>query len=143
MAGKKKGQKVAKPPESEDQLADAPPDEAPAPTAKKRKERAAEIPWAKNPQWTQAIIDEFTNNDTLRRNLFSETTAEAKADGRPKTKHGKLGKAAYHGQLAKVVFSEVDNTLKVDKERVADYESEPARYAGSVGSHHAQYVIIA
>lgn len=105
---------------------------------KQRKPRAKEIPWAKNHVWTHAVIARLLEDPVLRRNTFSESTAEAKADGRSKAKFGKSSKSVYFEELAQGLFGQEDDLLKIDVERVEDFKKDPKRYGQSVRSHFAR-----
>ncbi|KAG8911938.1 hypothetical protein FRC01_005388 [Tulasnella sp. 417] len=104
---------------------------------KQRKPRAKEIPWAKNQVWTRAVITRLLEDPTLCRNTFSESTAEAKANGHSKAKFGKSSKSVYFEELAQSLFGQEDPFLKIDAECVEDFKKDPKRYGQSVRSHFA------
>ncbi|KAJ7712075.1 hypothetical protein B0H14DRAFT_2547008, partial [Mycena olivaceomarginata] len=85
------------------------------------------INWEKNPQWTDSIIQYCTENPTFRRKLFSDSTAEAKKEGRSK-EVAKDGKTIQYGVLAKYIFEE-------DPSEQARYFNDPGKYTTSVETH--------
>jgi hypothetical protein len=66
--------------------------------------RSPEIQWAKNPDWTFALIEFLGDNVGFRLKLFSDSTADAVREGRPKLT-AKDSKGQQYAVLAKHVFS--------------------------------------
>ncbi|KAJ7189670.1 hypothetical protein GGX14DRAFT_580529 [Mycena pura] len=117
---------------------------APAAAPKKRRSRAKAAPetiddssdvepagrtqrvqvnWIKNPDWTHAIVEYLNDNPSFRIKLFSDSTADAKKEKRPK-QTAKDGKAVQFGVLAKHIFAD-------DPKEQARYANDPAKYATS------------
>ncbi|KAJ7443069.1 hypothetical protein B0H11DRAFT_2204324 [Mycena galericulata] len=82
------------------------------------------VNWVQNPQWTRSIITYLTDNPPFRIKLFSDSTADAKQDGRAKLV-GKDGKPQQFAILGAYVFSE-------DPKEQARYANNPGKYATSV-----------
>ncbi|KAJ7797823.1 hypothetical protein B0H13DRAFT_1555827, partial [Mycena leptocephala] len=59
--------------------------------------------WVQNPHWTENLIAYLSENPDFRRKLFSNSTAEAKQEGRKKLV-GKDGKPQQYALLAKNIF---------------------------------------
>ncbi|KAJ7762087.1 hypothetical protein B0H16DRAFT_1219621, partial [Mycena metata] len=76
---------------------------------------------------TDHLVEYLTDNPEFRRKLFSDSTAEAKKDGRTKAT-AKDGKSAQYGDLAKDIFED-------DPQEQARYTNDPEKYATSVEIH--------
>ncbi|KAH7903797.1 hypothetical protein BJ138DRAFT_986383, partial [Hygrophoropsis aurantiaca] len=91
--------------------------------------KAPQISWVNDPTRTDRILDWFDANpmDTLK--LFSDSTSEAKEEGRS-VQTGKSSKTVYHKAIATAVFS-------VDKDTAirADFAVHPVRYQKSLASY--------
>jgi hypothetical protein len=85
---------------------------------------APEIQWTKNPDWTFALIEYLGDNVGFRLKLFSDSTADAVREGRPKLT-AKDSKGHQHGLLAKHIFSAKPG-------QSALYLQNPGRYAVAV-----------
>ncbi|KAJ7195660.1 hypothetical protein GGX14DRAFT_474648 [Mycena pura] len=92
-------------------------------TTKAKKTRET-VNWIKNPNWTDDIITYLSEDPAFRIKLFSDSTADAKQDGRRKLV-GKDGKPQMYAQLAKHIFAD-------DPDEQARYLNNPAKYATSV-----------
>ncbi len=75
--------------------------------------------------------------DSLWQNLFSDSTADAKANNQDQIKHAKQPKAYYLEELARILFGGVDVELGIDAGLVADFEADPKHY-GALGGTHVQ-----
>ncbi|KAJ6540369.1 hypothetical protein B0H19DRAFT_864045, partial [Mycena capillaripes] len=82
------------------------------------------VNWAKNQQWTDQLVAYLSDNPDFRRKLFSDSTAAAKKEKRPKLV-AKDGKVVQYGVLAKHIFEE-------DPKERARYHNDPSKYATSV-----------
>ncbi|KAJ7476798.1 hypothetical protein FB451DRAFT_1397032 [Mycena latifolia] len=82
-----------------------------------------QINWVKNIRWTHSLVTYLCENPIFRIKLFSDSTAEAKKEGRTK-QVAKDGKAVRCGVLAKYIFAE-------DPNERARYQNDPAKYATS------------
>ncbi|KAF7291262.1 hypothetical protein MIND_01270000 [Mycena indigotica] len=91
------------------------------------KKRAAAIQWEKNPDWTNISLAVLKDDPKLRLKLFSDSTQDAKKEGRTKTV-GADGKKQLFGQFAKKVFEHSDMKTKYP-DVVTEYEKDPQRYA--------------
>ena len=49
--------------------------------------RAPYIEWLKNPDWMWALVDYLTDHPSFRKQLFSDSTAEAKKGSRKRLSH--------------------------------------------------------
>ena len=85
-----------------------------------KRQRAPEIHWLKNPNWTHTLIAYLGNHVAFRLKLFSDSTADAVKEGRPKHT-AKEGKAQQYGVLAKHIFS-------AEPGQSALYLQNPGRY---------------
>ncbi|KAF6744798.1 hypothetical protein DFP72DRAFT_784611, partial [Ephemerocybe angulata] len=65
--------------------------------------RGPSIPWDKHIEWVQAAIRYIQENPTFRLKLFSDSTGEAKAEGRKKVANAD-GKLQLYQDLANVIF---------------------------------------
>lgn len=86
--------------------------------------RAPDIQWAKNPQWTQSIINYLTNHLLFRIKLFSDSTRDSVKEGRTKIV-AKDGRPQHYATLAKHVFAEEESMKDA-------YALQPSRFATSV-----------
>ncbi|KAJ6469271.1 hypothetical protein C8R45DRAFT_771134, partial [Mycena sanguinolenta] len=91
----------------------------------KRPQRV-QVKWEKNTHWTDSLVQYLTDNPSFRKKLFSDSTAEAKAEKRPKLVAND-GKAIQYGFLAQHIFES-------DPQEGACYNNNPAKYATSVES---------
>ncbi|KAF9506509.1 hypothetical protein BS47DRAFT_1367344 [Hydnum rufescens UP504] len=80
------------------------------------------IPWAKNPEWTDLIINALKNNEKLRHDLFGSTLKKKKITG---LKISGVPKSDHHLALAEVIF-------KDDKVFGSEWIANPTRLATSV-----------
>jgi hypothetical protein len=86
--------------------------------------RAPEIHWAKNPHWTFTLIEFLGDNVGFRLKLFSDSTADAVREGRPKLT-AKESKSQQHAILAKHIFAS-------EPGQSALYLQNPGRYSTAV-----------
>ena len=66
--------------------------------------RAPDIQWTKNPDWTYTLIAYLGDHVSFRLKLFSDSTADATKEGRPKLT-AKDGKIQQYTVLAKHIFA--------------------------------------
>lgn len=90
----------------------------------KGKKKREQVNWAKNPKWTDTLVEYLCDNPSFRIKLFSDSTAEAKKEGRAK-QVAKDGKAIQCGVLAKHIFAN-------DPNERARYSNDNAKYTTSV-----------
>ena len=86
--------------------------------------RAPYIEWLKNPDWTWALVDYLTDHPSFRKQLFSDSTAEAKKGSRKKA----ATRPQQYAVLAKYIFEN-------DATQSALYAANPARFVTSVEAH--------
>ncbi|KAJ6471178.1 hypothetical protein DFH09DRAFT_1220511 [Mycena vulgaris] len=82
------------------------------------------VNWIQNPSWTEALITYLCEHPEFRIKLFSDSTAEAKQQGRPKLV-GKDGRPQQYTVLAAYIFKE-------DEKEQVRYASNPPKYATAV-----------
>jgi hypothetical protein len=87
-------------------------------------QRAPDIQWAKNPDWTFTLIAYLGDNVVFRLKLFSDSTADATKEGR--VKHtAKDGKVQQYAALAKHIFA-------AEPHQSVLYLQNPGRYGLAV-----------
>jgi hypothetical protein len=112
--------------------------EAAKPEAKvEKKPRAKPIKWDDNKEWTQRAINYLLENPTFRKKLFSDSTTEAKEEGRKKVQ-GHEGKIILYGIVAQAIFMHEDS----DQETRLEYEADPNKFARSTQQQFARFVSI-
>ncbi|KAK7022504.1 hypothetical protein R3P38DRAFT_2780517 [Favolaschia claudopus] len=112
--------------------------------------RSDTIPWSDNPAWLGAAVDYLTDNPSFRLKLFSDSTEDAKVEGRAK-KQAKESKIGMYSTLCDHVFSgpevsdedeeeiEVDDSdCVVDAEWRQKYKEDPSRFAKSLQQQFAR-----
>ncbi|KAK7467555.1 hypothetical protein VKT23_004608 [Stygiomarasmius scandens] len=87
------------------------------------------ISWDKDLTRTDRLLDKLENDVSLRNKLFSDSSENAKSEGRRK-QVSKTGKLDLHRVLAKAVF---ENDAKEDVRE--DYKANPDKYAKSVENY--------
>jgi hypothetical protein len=92
------------------------------------------VNWIQNPVWTSSLITYLTNDPPFRIRLFSDSTADAKQQGRAKLV-GKDGKQQQYAVLAAYVFSE-------DPKEQARYANNPGKYATAVETRFRRRVVL-
>jgi hypothetical protein len=102
------------------------------PDAPKRK-RAPEIQWAKNPDWTFTLITYLGDHLSFRLKLFSDSTADAAKEGRPK-QTAKDGKVQQYAVLAKHIFA-------TEPGQSALYLQNPGRFGLAVETRLRRYCL--
>lgn len=95
-------------------------------------ERAKPLKWEDNKEWTQHAIAHLLANVKFRLKLFSDSTTDAKEQGRRKVQNGE-GKAILYGELAEAIF-----TADPNPEIWADYKANPTRYTRSTQQQFQQ-----
>ncbi|KAF9512566.1 hypothetical protein BS47DRAFT_1363109 [Hydnum rufescens UP504] len=83
------------------------------------------IPWAKNPEWTDTIINALKNDDKLQHDLFSSTLKKKKSGG---FRISGVPKSDHHLALAKLIF-------KDDKVFGPEWLTNPNHLGTSVNGH--------
>lgn len=121
--GSQKSNRKARAPNEDDT---EPGKDAKVPAAK----RDDPILWERNSVWTWAAINFLTENPAFRIKLFSDSTAQAKAEGRRKVSNG-TGAAQLYQQMAEAVFSDIP-------EMKAKYEANPTKYGKSMQQHFSR-----
>ena len=86
--------------------------------------RAPDIQWTKNPDWTYTLIAYLGDHVSFRLKLFSDSTADATREGRPKLT-AKDGKVQQYAVLAKHIFA-------AEPGQSALYLQNPGRYGTAV-----------
>ena len=104
--------------------ADAPP----------KHQRAPDIQWAKNPDWTDTLLEYLHDNVAFQIKLFSNSTADATKQARVKLT-AKDGKAQQYAVLAKYIFATEPGQSSL-------YLQNSSRYALAVETHLRQSVIL-
>ena len=82
------------------------------------------IEWVKHPEWTWSLVTYLTDHPIFRAKLFSDSTADAAREGRPKAQ-AKEGKSFQYATLAQHIFEH--DPLQAD-----GYKTKPTRYLTSV-----------
>jgi hypothetical protein len=100
------------------------------PEAPKSK-RAPDIQWAKNPDWTYTLIAYLGDHVSFRLKLFSDSTADATKEGRPKLT-AKDGKIQQYAVLAKHIFADEPGQSSL-------YLQNPGRYGTAVETRLRRY----
>jgi hypothetical protein len=72
--------------------------------ARPKRQRAPDIQWAKNPSWTDTLLEYLHDNVAFRIKLFSDSTADATKQARAKLT-AKDGKVQQYAALAKYIFA--------------------------------------
>jgi hypothetical protein len=96
--------------------------------------RAPDIQWAKNLDWTYTLIAYLGDHVAFRLKLFSDSTADATKEGRPKLT-AKDGKIQQYGVLAKHIFA-------AEPGQSALYLQNPGRYGTAVETRLRRYYMI-
>jgi hypothetical protein len=113
-------------------------DEATKPDIKaEKKPRAKPIRWDDHKKWTQRAINYLIENPTFRKKLFSDSTTEAKDEGRKKVQ-GHEGKIIMYRTMAQAIFTHEDT----DQETRLEYEADPNKFARSTQQQFARSVSI-
>ena len=89
-----------------------------------RPKRAPEIQWAKNPDWTYTLIEYLGDHVGFRLKLFSDSTADAVKENRPKLT-AKESKSQQYAVLARHIFAD-------EPGQSALYLQNPGRYCTAV-----------
>ena len=93
---------------------------------------APDIQWTKNPDWTYTLIAYLGDHVSFRLKLFSDSTADATKEGRPKLM-AKDGKIQQYAVLAKHIFASEPGQSSL-------YLQNPGRYGTAVETHLRRYV---
>ncbi|KAJ7124707.1 hypothetical protein C8R46DRAFT_973851, partial [Mycena filopes] len=83
-----------------------------------------QVNWAKNDHFTDKLVEKLAIDPVFRKKLFSDSSKDAKKDGRDKHV-AKDGKSVQYGVLARFIFKE-------DPVEGPRYVNEPTKYAGAV-----------
>jgi hypothetical protein len=90
------------------------------------------IEWVKHPEWTWSLVTYLTDHPIFRAKLFSDSTADASREGRPKAQ-AKEGKSFQYATLAQHIFEN-------DPLQANGYKLKPARYLTSVETRLRRWV---
>lgn len=96
--------------------------------------RAPDIQWAKNPDWTFTLIEYLGDHVAFRLKLFSDSTADATKEGRPKHT-AKDGKVQQYAVLAKHIFA-------AEPGQSALYLQNPGRFGTAVETRLRRYNLL-
>lgn len=102
------------------------PDNSQTASKKKNKDTGPAISWTKDISRTDRLIDWLEQNVADRQKLFSDSSQDAKSEGR-KQRVANGSKSKYHQLIATAVFS-VDADAKVRE----DYEASPTKYIKAI-----------
>jgi len=97
-----------------------------------KRPRARRILW--NADRTERLLDWLEDNPEERQKLFSDSSKDAKSEGRRK-RVAKSTKAEFHKMIAAAIFS-VDPSADV----CADFCANPVNYTKSVDNYIIRYV---
>ena len=103
-----------------------------APAAPPKRQCAPDIQWAKNPNWTDTLLEYLHNNVGFRIKLFSDSTADASKQGRPKLT-AKDGKIQQYAVLVKYIFATEPGQRSL-------YLQNPSRFGTGVETRLRRYV---
>jgi hypothetical protein len=106
-------------------------------TKAEKKPRAKPIRWDDNKEWTHRAINYLVENPTFRKKLFSDSTTEAKEEGRKKVQ-GHEGKIILYGTIAQAIFTHEDT----DQETRLEYDADPNKFARSTQQQFARLVSV-
>jgi hypothetical protein len=93
-------------------------------TAPPTAQKPPNIEWVKHPEWTWSLVTYLTDHPIFHAKLFSDSTADAAREGRPKAQ-AKEGKSFQYATLAQHIFEH--DPLQAD-----GYKTKPTRYLTSV-----------
>lgn len=99
-------------------------DSGPTLTPMSKPKRAPEIQWAKNPSWTYTLIEYLGDHVGFRLKLFSDSTADATRENRPKLT-AKDSKSQQYTVLARHIFAGEPGQSSL-------FLQNPGRYATAV-----------
>ncbi|KAH6903923.1 hypothetical protein BKA70DRAFT_1298872 [Coprinopsis sp. MPI-PUGE-AT-0042] len=102
--------------------------------ATEQKPRNTSIPWDANKEWIKTAITYLLENPKKRLKLFSDSTGDAKAEGRKKVQASE-GKIILYGELAEYIFVTSNTVEECWKE---DFKANKTRYAKSLQQQFAR-----
>jgi hypothetical protein len=104
----------------------------PPPQPPPKRQRAPDIQWVKNPDWTYSLLNYLVDHVAFRLKLFSDSTSDAAKEGRSKLT-AKDGKTQQYAILAMHIFAE-------EPGQSALYLQNPTRYGTAVETRLRRYV---
>jgi hypothetical protein len=114
-----------------------PPAEVPEDEPKEKKIRAKPIEWEKNKMWTTLAIEYLDQNPKQRIKLFSDSTSDAKNEGRTKVQNGEA-KLKLYGAMAEAIFTSTKE--EIPQATREEYLVDPHRFAKSTQQQFSRSV---